>query len=151
MATIVDNQILDRVKEVDFRSTPDARRLMLRRAEFLDRRDQTLVQLVLRGTLSLRDIAGLVGSDAGTVCRRMARLANRLNDPLVVALTDPRCPLPAEHRQLGIEHFVRGIRFRDLVELHRMSPHAVRRMLTFIRGWHKGVVQGRVGGMMNEE
>ncbi len=62
----------------------------------------------------------------------------RLHDPLVVALFDDRCPLAADYRQLGTEHYLLGLSPRELADRHRMPHGEVRRMLVFLRGWHKG-------------
>ena len=55
-------------------------------------------------------------------------------------MPDDACPLPGEYRQLGIEHFVQGRSARDLADHHRMTLHTVRKMLAFVRGWHKGMM-----------
>ena len=113
-------------------------RRLLERAQFLLPQDRTLLELVVGKGSPIRHVALACGIPAGTVTRRLRRLANRLSDPLVIALLDDKCPLRRDVRQLGIEHFVQACRTRDLAEYHRMSPEQVRKMIAYIRGWHRG-------------
>jgi DNA-directed RNA polymerase specialized sigma24 family protein len=143
---MLDNRVLDHVDPDSVSTLRDAQGMqeaVLRRAAYLDDQDRMLLQLVLRGSISRREMGKLVGVPGGTVSRRVARLSRRLHDPIVVALTDPRCPLASEYRQLGVEHFLRGMSVRELADLHEMSPTQVREVLNFVRGWQKGISQRR--------
>ncbi|HEY8668352.1 MAG TPA: winged helix-turn-helix domain-containing protein [Tepidisphaeraceae bacterium] len=111
---------------------------VLRRAQFLRDHDRMLIEMTLHGRASRREIARLVGVPAGTLSRRLQRLAKLLYDPLIVALLDKPGQLRDEVRQLGIEHFLHRRSTRDLADFHRMSEHEVCRIVEFIRGWFRG-------------
>src|SRR4051812_13593373 len=76
------------------------------RISLLRPEDQVLVELSLSGTASRRRIAELLKRPAGTVTRRLQRLASRLHDPMVLWLLDVGCPLSPQQRQIGVEHFL---------------------------------------------
>ena len=78
----------------------------LRRALALESKDRLLLEMALSGRMTLRQIAGLLEIEPGTVSRRVHRLINRLYDPVVVALLEHPGRLAEEFRQLGIEYFV---------------------------------------------
>lgn len=121
------------------RMTEGASPGLLGRLGLLEREDRMLLELVLRGRMSRRELASLYRCPAGTVTRRVQRLAARLHDPLVVALCDPKCPLPPEYRQLGLEYFLRGQSIRAMADRHLLRPGQVRQMIEFVRGWGRGV------------
>ena len=111
---------------------------VMKRVALLPQRDRAIVELTLRSNLSRAGIGRAFGMSAGQVSRRLRVLYGRLHDPLVVALFEDRCPLAPEYRQLGIEHHLLGLSPRELADKHRMRIGEVRRMLVFVRGWHKG-------------
>lgn len=111
---------------------------LLRRAAMLPPRDRTLVELAVRNNASLRQLARAADMAPGCVWRRLRKLFSRLNDPIVVALTEPRNALPDVYRRLGIEHFLCGLTVRQLADLHQMNPRQVQRMIAHLRGWHRG-------------
>jgi DNA-directed RNA polymerase specialized sigma24 family protein len=80
-----------------------------------------------------------LGRTAGTVTRRLRRLMRHLRDPLVVAVTDPLCTLPAEHRQITIEYFLHELSIPKIAQIHQLTRFEVREMLEYVRGWHRGV------------
>ena len=112
---------------------------LVKRIELLPTRDRAIVELTLRANLSRAGIARALGMAPGQVSRRLRVLYARLHDPLVLALFDDRCPLSPEYRQLGIEHFMLGSRVPQLSDRHRVPQAEVRRMLAYLRGWHKGL------------
>lgn len=112
---------------------------LLKRLDLLPDSDRAMVALALEGRVSRREIAQLLGLPPGTVSRRLRRLGNALHDPIVVALVERPIGLPAEYRQLGIEHFLLGFSTRRLADLHQMTRHEVRKALEHIRGWFRGV------------
>ncbi|MCC6423114.1 MAG: hypothetical protein IT447_06500 [Phycisphaerales bacterium] len=112
---------------------------LLDRIRYLDEADQMLFTLIKQGTVSLRQISRLTGIHGGTLSRRVHRLANRLHDPVVASLIDHGKALRQEHRQLGIEHFLHGKSITQLAELHQMTRREVARILTFLRGWSRGI------------
>ena len=112
---------------------------LLDRVKFLSDQDRALVELSLRHGLSRRKMGLALGLTAGTVTRRLRRLMSRLRDPLIVAVTDPLCTLPPEHRQITIEYFLHEISIPKIAQLHEMTRFEVREMLEYVRGWHRGV------------
>jgi hypothetical protein len=94
-----------------FRARPDSGgqvERLLGRARFLEEQDRRIVEMLAKGNLSRREVAGLVGISASALTRRVQRLAGRLHDPIVVALIEGDKVLPGELRQLGLEHFLQG-------------------------------------------
>jgi DNA-directed RNA polymerase specialized sigma24 family protein len=141
---LLDPHILER--QLNVRATASMsgeQRAILRRAELLAPRDRLLVRLSLHNGVSRRQLGEVLNLRPGTVTRRLQRLGARLNDPLVVALLREDCPLAPEYRQLGVEHFLQGRPMRDLAEAHRMSLSEVRRIITYLRGWHRGMSAAR--------
>ena len=115
-----------------------ARQVLRRRATYLPPAEQALLNMALEGVASRRQMGALMGIPAGTVTRRVRRLAMRLYDPLVVALLEHPGGLRPEYRQLGIEFFLQRRSAEELADLHRLSIVEVRRMIEFIRGWFRG-------------
>src|SRR4051812_40729700 len=127
-----------RIEPID----PDMQKALLQRAAVLPSEDRVLIELLIRGQTPRRKIAEILNRTPGTVCRRIQRLCQRLHNPLVIALFDEKCPLPGDYRQLGVEHFLLGLRGRQPAERHRMPLTQVRRMLTTISGWFRGATSG---------
>lgn len=100
--------------------------------------DQTLGELALRHQLTHRDISRAMGIAPGTVTRRLRRLMNRLNDPLVSALCDPACRLKRPYREIGIARFLGGACVSDLARKYGMTPTEILELLGYIRGWYRG-------------
>jgi DNA-directed RNA polymerase specialized sigma24 family protein len=90
-----ENRYLDTMPDTSGR--PDLRGAqaeLLQRAALLLPRDRLVVELAIRNRLTFRQLGQLMAVPSGTMCRRVHRLLNRLNDPLVRRLLDSRCPLP---------------------------------------------------------
>jgi len=137
---LLDPAILERQASARApRSLSDGHRAVLKRAELLDPDDRLLVRLAVHNGVSRRQLGQMFNQQPGSVTRRLQRLGARLNDPLVVALLEPRCPLPPEYRQLGVEHFLQGRTMRQLADAHQMTLSEVRRVIAYLRGWHRGV------------
>lgn len=117
--------------------------VLMKRIALLPTRDRAIVELTLRSHLSRAGIGRALGMAPGQVSRRLRVLYARLHDPLVVALSDDRCPLAPEYRQLGIEHHLLGARVPKLSDDHRLSAGEVRRMLAYLRGWQSGMIAAR--------
>lgn len=139
---LFDNQVLDR-NFADSARPAEMGQALGRRVEMLREPERTLFRLLTAGNVSRRQLAHMLQIPPGTLTRRVRRLANRLHDPIVVMLCEPRCPLPADYRQLGIEHFLQGQSIGQLADLHRMPERRVRDILSFIRGWQKGMALAR--------
>lgn len=116
-----------------------ARRQLLERARHLPPGERALVQMVISGRSSRREMAAALAIPPGTVSRRVRRLLARLHHPIVVALTEQSGRLRAEYRQLGIEHFLHGRSARELADYHQMTHSKAKQMIEWIRGWAAGV------------
>jgi hypothetical protein len=137
---LLDPAVLERQLNVRTpRHLGDGQRALLKRAELLDPDDRLLVRLAVHNGVSRRQLAQVLHIPPGSVTRRLQRLGARLNDPIVVALLEPRCPLAPEYRQLGVEHFLQGRSMRQLADAHRMALCEVRQMIAYLRGWHRGI------------
>src|SRR5690349_3957405 len=107
MMAILENQA-ERARVRGVSTADESAGRMLERARFLEEDERTLVELLLRGTLSRRQMADLLKIDPATLTRRVQGLVKRLHDPIVLALIEWSHGLSDEHRQLGIEHFLQG-------------------------------------------
>jgi DNA-directed RNA polymerase specialized sigma24 family protein len=85
---------------------------ILNRLHKLPPADQNLLNLALTGRHTFRQIANLVGSNAGSVCRRVTMLTKRLSHPLVIALLDRPLGLSEKFVHIGLQRhlFHQGIR-----------------------------------------
>jgi DNA-directed RNA polymerase specialized sigma24 family protein len=113
-----------------------------KRISFLPDADQRLLKLSLRGAVTRREAAALLGMSPGTVSRRLKRLMDRLNDPLVVALVDQGQLLPEGYREVGLGYFLRRMSEEEIARATGLSMWEVRRALSYVRGWH-GTGDGR--------
>src|SRR5687768_14793051 len=101
---------------------------------FLDPPEKKLLEMVLSGRLSRREIAALTGVPVQTVSRRLLRLLARLHDPLVTALIEHGQLLPELHREVGLAYFLRRRPVRRIGADYRLTQYQVRRILTYING-----------------
>lgn len=113
------------------------------RIDLLEPSDRVLLDLIPTGLRTHREVARLLGIDAGTISRRLRQVLKRLNDPLVGVLLDRNCALPAEARQIGIEHFLMGLTATAIADKHQMHRRRVREQLSYMRGFVGGTVAGR--------
>jgi DNA-directed RNA polymerase specialized sigma24 family protein len=118
--------------------TVELARAIEKRISFLTERDRRLVELSMRGTLTVRDAAQLLRMSPGTVSRRVKKLMTRLMDPLVVALVDRGLLLPEGYRDIGLAYYLRGMTVEEISRAARWSPYEVRRALAYMRGWSGG-------------
>lgn len=119
---------------------------LFRRAAVLPAKDRLLLELALKNRLSVRTIARVTHCPAGTICRRVQRIVARLRDPMIAALLDPKCELAPVYRQLAVEYFAQRQTAAQLADLHRLTRQQVREMLTFVRGWYRGMHLPHRGG-----
>ncbi len=112
--------------------------VLLLRAAHLQREDRLIVELSLRGQLSQRRLAELVGKPHGTIARRLKRLTTLLRDPLIVGLLEGPCPLERADREIAIGYFLHRRSLRDLACAYGVSAPQVSRTLHFVRGWFRG-------------
>ena len=136
---LLDPHTLDQFSEKNesaaAQSHPDLKRLL----NLLSEKDRVLVEMALKHNLSRRQIAVILGLTPGTITRKIRRVVNRLNDPLIAALANPTCTLSAEHRQIAIEYFLHRQSVADLSRQHALSKNEVRTILDYVRGWHRGI------------
>jgi hypothetical protein len=109
-----------------------------KRIRFLDPADQKLLQLTLQKRLTRHEVGLLMGMTSGGVTRRIHSLLERLNDRLVKALADSGKLLPELYQEVGLAFFLRRESMSDISKAYGLSRYEVGRMLTYIRGWHKG-------------
>mgnify|MGYP000470231010 CR=1 FL=1 len=105
--------------------------------------DQLFLQMILDEGKTLREVARLVGCDPGNVSRRLRALLKRLRDPLVLALCDKRCPIPADYREIGLDYFLRGQTSREIAHARNLSRFAVMQVVHFMRSWFRGLCANR--------
>src|SRR5688572_11417534 len=108
----MDTSTIERLPR-SFPTRPNTQTL-LERAAWLQPRDRTILELAIGRQVPRQQIARMLDLDAGTVTRRLHRVAARLHDPLVVALLNENSPLAPPVRRLGIEHFLVGLSARQL-------------------------------------
>ena len=107
--------------------------------DLLEPQDRLLVELVFSGSVSRRRAGELLKMEPGTVSRKLRRIGARLHDPIVRELLEPHCNLAADYRQIGVEHFLTGLSSQELARKHGMRAAEVRKMIEYVRGWHRGV------------
>src|SRR4051812_45462377 len=85
---------------------------ILNRLHKLPPADQNMLNLALTGRHTFRQIANLVGSNPGSVCRRVTMLTRRLSRPLVIALLERPLGLSEKFIDIGLRRhlFRHGIR-----------------------------------------
>ncbi len=142
MIKLLDGQTLEkqavstlRPRSVEIAGQGD---VLLQRAVHLQREDRLIVELSLRGQLSQRRLAELVGKPHGTIARRLKRLTTLLRDPLIVGLLEGPCPLERADREIAIGYFLHRRSLRDLATTHGVSAPRISRTLHFVRGWFRG-------------
>jgi len=148
---LVDQQYIDHV--LSERSAPPhapsrpncdgSNRSLLERARFLLPPEKLLLELAFKNQLSHRQIAQILTIPAGTVTRRLQRICRRLRDPMILALLEHECELPAETRALAIAHFLHRRSAAQLAGQHARSEGEVLRLLEYVRGWYRGVTCAR--------
>jgi DNA-directed RNA polymerase specialized sigma24 family protein len=113
--------------------------------QFLEPADRKLLDITLRGRLSRREVAVMLGMDPGTVTRRIHMLLRRLNTRIVGALVEDGALLPELHREVGLAFFLHKWSHRRIARELGLSEYMVRRMIEYVRGWHAAK-----GGIRNE-
>ena len=124
------------------RDAPDGLR---ERIALLPDDDKILLELSLDVGASHRQIARALKRSPGTVSRALRALGRRLHDPLVVTLLRPDCPLDPQYRQVAVEHLLTGLTFGELARKHEIPRAQVRRIVQFVRAWHRGIGVRRGG------
>src|SRR5687768_9932008 len=134
---LLSNQYLDqRFSESNRPLGDDA---ILRLLPYLREKDRILMELTFRAHLPRQEVGRLLGVPAGTVTRRIQRMQRRLHDPLVRALLETHCPLTRADRQVALDHFLQGLSVKQLTDKHQMNGYVVREILSYARGWFRGL------------
>jgi len=118
-------------KQIPKQPRPD----LLNRLHKLPPADQNLLNLALTGRHTFRQIAALVGSNPGSVCRRVTLLSKRLSHPLVAALLDRPLGLSEKFINIGLERhlFRHGVRH---IALRTDCPEReIRSILHYLEKW----------------
>jgi len=124
-----DDQRADRPNQKELR--PE----ILNRLHKLPPADQNLLNLALTGRHTFRQIANLVGSNPGSICRRVTLLTKRLSHPLVIALLERPLGLSEKFIHIGLQRhlFHRGVR---LIALQSDCPEReIRSTLHYLEKW----------------
>jgi len=132
MVALDDRQVAEKTRSVGLVQR------ILEGVKYLSAEDQRVVHMLAGGQLSQKEVAQLLGISQSALCRRIRRIWEKLNDPLVKALIANRQGLRAEYWQLGIEHFLHGMSGPELAGKHGMPACQVRRALVMVRGWFNG-------------
>src|SRR5207247_1087341 len=138
---VADPKLIDRCCSRTALHESASEQAMLQRAALLPPHDRLLIELLQRNA-SRRQIADILKVPPGTVCRRIQRLGRRLHDPIVIALLDANCPLEPHIRQIGVERLLLALSIRQLAAKHDRHHSEIKRLLEYIDGWHKGLVEG---------
>ncbi len=130
------NQLSQRQADARLTAQKGFSERLLKRARFLSESDQALLRMACVSRMSRREIARLLKVSPGNLCRRLQKLLACLHDPLVVNLIERGQLLPADIRQLGIEHFLLRLSLPALAAKHQMSRHRVGAIIEYLRGWN---------------
>jgi len=141
----VTPEVLDRIAEKVDLGRKSLQESVLERAELLPDDERMAFLLTIRGHLTREEVSGLAGVNKGTVTRRLQRASARLYDPVVVALSDPRCTLSRKHRDIGLGRLLGRRNIDDLAAEHHISSKQVRRMLDYVNGWYQGMRERKQG------
>ena len=108
---------------------------ILNRLHKLPAADQNLLNLALGRRHTFRQIANLVGSNPGSVCRRVTMLTRRLSHPLVIALLERPLGLSEKFIHIGLQRhlFRRGIRI--MAARNDCTEKEIRSILHYLERW----------------
>ncbi|MEM8875877.1 MAG: hypothetical protein AAGD32_16640 [Planctomycetota bacterium] len=132
---IVDPHILAQMPARSHVDRRDGESELFRRASFMPPQRRAVIEGVLKHGLTLREVGEFVGSPAGTISRRFRRYMQILNDPIVVALTEPDCALDADLHALAVAHHLGGKTYTQLAQEHHTSTDAIKQRLAQANGW----------------
>jgi hypothetical protein len=119
--------------------------LILGRARYLSQQDQHLLHLALTGRNSYRQIAALVLSNPGSVCRRVNKLTRRLSHPFVAMLADSPIGLCDEYQKVGLRRFLWGQSLRNIAREMEIGESQVRAIVNFLPRWFKSAADLKKG------
>lgn len=116
-------------------SHPQPNSRILNRLHRLPEADQNLLNLAIARRHTYRQIAALVGSNPGSVCRRVTMLTRRLSHPLVVALLERPLGLSEGFIDIGLRRhlFCQGIRV--IAAATGSMPKEIQSTLHYLERW----------------
>ena len=101
----------------------------------LPQADQNLMNLALSRKHSFRQIAALVGSNPGSVCRRVTMLTRRLSRPLVIALLVRPLGLSEKFIDIGLRRHLFHQGIRRIAAAADCTRKEVYSILHFLERW----------------
>jgi hypothetical protein len=116
---------------------------ILNRISLLPEADQHLLTLAISGRHTFREIGALVGSNPGSVCRRVLMLSRRLSNPLVIALLERPIGLSEKFVQVGLARFLFSRGVRPTAREMSLSEGEVRGILHYLATWMGMAGDGR--------
>lgn len=108
------------------------------RAALLPTPDRLLLEMIYIDTLTIRRVATLVGSDAGSVSRRARLLFKRLFSPFMSAVMDNAEHLSPVQQKIAAHRFVSRRGSRDIAIDLGITRYEFSTELAFVRGWYRG-------------
>jgi hypothetical protein len=108
---------------------------ILNRLNKLPAADQNLLNLALHRRHSFRQIAALVGSNPGSVCRRVTMLTKRLSHPLVIALLERPLGLSEKFIDIGLKRHLFHHGIRRMAAANECSEREIRSTLHYLERW----------------
>ena len=108
---------------------------ILNRVKHLSEGDQRLLSLAVTGRHTYREMAGLMGSNPGSVCRRVLLLTRRLSHPMVVALLERPIGLSEKYKHIGLQRYLfkRGV--RPIARELEFTEREIRAILNYLVKW----------------
>jgi len=108
---------------------------ILNRLNKLPPADQNLLNLALSRRHSFRQIAALVGSNPGSVCRRVTMLTRRLSHPLVIALLERPLGLSEKFIEIGLRRHLLHHGIRRMAAANECTEREIRSTLHYLERW----------------
>ena len=108
---------------------------ILNRLGKLPAADQNLLNLALSRKHSFRQIAALVGSNPGSVCRRVTLLTRRLSHPLVIALLERPLGLSDKFIDIGLKRHLFHLGIRRIAAAAGCKPKEIYSVLHYLQRW----------------
>jgi hypothetical protein len=108
---------------------------ILNRLHKLPPSDQHLLNLAIGRRHSFRQMAALVGSNPGSVCRRVTMLTRRLSHPLVIALLEHPLGLCEKFIDIGLKRHLFHHGLRRIAAAADCTPKEIRSTLHYLDRW----------------
>ncbi|HEV8290697.1 MAG TPA: hypothetical protein VGP94_02180 [Tepidisphaeraceae bacterium] len=109
--------------------------IILNRLHKLPPADQHLLNLAITGRHTFRQIANLVGSNPGSVCRRVTLLTKRLSHPLVIALLERPLGLSEKFIDIGLMRYLFHQGIRRIAAANDCTEKEIRSTLHYLERW----------------